>query len=253
MKEIIKIKTTGFSKLNNAEYTNFSVRFLTLANAAGYEELGLDTTTDLEEYTKLVGQMNDLVAQSRISNQTAELDRIDKQRDDLVVYLLTVIRNAKSSPLEDEKAAGTLLYNLTKPYIGIQRLPDQQETVQIKGLLLDLAKAEYQEAIAKLNLVSLIESLDDANATYSSLTKERTEGRVNAQMDNSTTVRARMDVLYDYITTMAFVNSVAHPTAKNAQFVTSLNALIDEVITLYNIRMAQKKRQPATNDGKSEL
>ena len=46
----------------------------------------------------------------------------------------------------------------------------------------------------------------------------------------------------DYISTVAFVQSVAHPTDATATFVTNLNALIDEMNALYNQRIAQAKR-----------
>lgn len=242
MKEIIKIAPAGLAKLNNAEYTNFATRFHALANAAGFAELGLEDTADLEAYNDLLQQMNDLVAQSRTSNRTAEMAEADRERDDLLTYLFALIRNAKNSPIADERKAGATLYNLTKPYVGIQRLPNQQETVQVKGLILDLNKAEYAEAYQALNLATVIEHLDDANARYATLTEERASSRLASQMDNSKTVRVQMDALYDYITTMGFVQSVAKPTEKTAQFVASLNALIAEVNTLYNQRTAQTKK-----------
>ena len=47
--------------------------------------------------------MNDIVAQSRISDLTAELADLDKQRDDLVVYLFSSLRSKKTSPVAAEK------------------------------------------------------------------------------------------------------------------------------------------------------
>ena len=63
-------------------------------------------------------------------------------------------------------------------------------------------------------------------------------------------VRLRMDDLYDDMTTIAFVQSVAAPTAETARFVNELNALIDETTALYNQRIgaakavAKKKEKP---------
>lgn len=50
-----------------------------------------------------------------------------------------------------------------------------------------------------------------------------------------------MDALYDDMTTMAFVQSVAAPTAETAAFVNNVNALIDEASALYNQRIAAAK------------
>jgi len=247
MRTIVKIKDFGITKLNNAEYTNFSTRVLTLVEQAGTLEpdggsaLGIETEVQ-EEYETLLATMNDIVAQSRISDHTAELTEVDKQRDDLVVYLFKLLRSKKSSPLADERKAATSLYNLLKPYVGCYRSPGQQETVQIRGLLTDARKAENLPNVEALALANILTELESANDEYASLTEQRTEERAASRLDESKKVRARMDELYDYISTVAFVQSVAHPTDATATFVTNLNALIDETNALYNQRIAQAKR-----------
>ena len=247
MRTIVKIKEFGITRLNNAEYTNFSNRVLSLVNQAGTLEpeggsaLGIEEEVT-EEYGTLGGTMGDIVAQSRISDRTAELTAVDKQRDDLVVYLFKLLRSKKSSPLTEERKAATSLYNLLKPYVGCYRSPGQQETVQIRGLLTDARKAENLPNVEALSLANILTELESANDEYASLTEQRTEERAASRLDESKKVRARMDELYDYISTVAFVQSVAHPTEATAAFVTNLNALIDETNALYNQRIAQAKR-----------
>ena len=248
MRTIVKIKEFGITRLNNAEYTNFSNRVLSLVNQAGTLEpeggsaLGIEEEVT-EEYGTLGGTMGDIVAQSRISDRTAELTVVDKQRDDLVVYLFKLLRSKKSSPLTEERKAATSLYNLLKPYVGCYRSPGQQETVQIRGLLTDARKAENLPNVEALALANILTELESANDEYASLTEQRTEERAANRLDESKKVRARMDELYDYISTVAFVQSVAHPTEATAAFVTNLNALIDETNALYNQRIAQAKRK----------
>ena len=247
MRTIVKIKEFGITRLNNAEYTNFSNRVLSLVNQAGTLEpeggsaLGIEEEVT-EEYGTLGGTMGDIVAQSRISDRTAELTAVDKQRDDLVVYLFKLLRSKKSSPLTEERKAATSLYNLLKPYVGCYRSPGQQETVQIRGLLTDARKAENLPNVEALALANILTELESANDEYASLTEQRTEERAASRLDESKKVRQRMDELYDYISTVAFVQSVAHPTDATAAFVTNLNALIDETNALYNQRIAQAKR-----------
>ena len=247
MRTIIKIKEFGITRLNNAEYTNFSNRVLSLVNQAGTLEpeggsaLGIEEEVT-EEYGTLGETMGDIVAQSRISDRTAELTAVDKQRDDLVVYLFKLLRSKKSSPLTEERKAATSLYNLLKPYVGCYRSPGQQETVQIRGLLTDARKSENLPNVEALALANILTELESANDEYASLTEQRTEERAANRLDESKKVRARMDELYDYISTVAFVQSVASPTDATATFVTNLNALIDETNALYNQRIAQAKR-----------
>lgn len=247
MRTIVKIKDFGITKLNNAEYTNFSTRVLSLVKQAGTIEpdggsaLGIEAEVQ-EEDEELLALLGDIVAQSRISDRTAELTEVDNQRDDLVVYLFKLLRSKKSSPLAAERKAATSLYNLLKPYVGCYRSPGQQETVQIRGLLTDARKAENTANVETLALTNILTELETANDEYASLTEQRTEERAANRLDESKKVRARMDELYDYISTVAFVQSVAHPTDATATFVTNLNALIDETNALYNQRIAQAKR-----------
>ena len=126
--------------------------------------------------------------------------------------------------------------------MGCYRSPGQQETVQIRGLLTDARKAENLPNVEALSLANILTELESANDEYASLTEQRTEERAANRLDESKTVRMRMDELYDYISTVAFVQSVAHPTEATAAFVTNLNALIDETNALYNQRIAQAKR-----------
>ena len=100
-----KIKPAGLTKLNNAEYTNFMNAFYRLAFAAGGgggdsespDEISLDNNplgiTDAQKaaFEKDQVLMTDLVNQSHISDETAQLLDLDKQRDDLVVYLTTSV------------------------------------------------------------------------------------------------------------------------------------------------------------------
>ena len=198
MRTIVKIKEFGITRLNNAEYTNFSNRVLSLVNQAGTLEpeggsaLGIEEEVT-EEYGTLGGTMGDIVAQSRISDRTAELTAVDKQRDDLVVYLFKLLRSKKSSPLTEERKAATSLYNLLKPYVGCYRSPGQQETVQIRGLLTDAHKAENLPNVEALSLANILTELESANDEYASLTEQRTEERAASRLDESKKVRARMD------------------------------------------------------------
>ena len=132
MKTIVKVTQMGLQKLNNAEYTNFSDRTLDLITAATPEALHLETA-DVNRYAELFDQMQELVALSRISDETAELAALDKERDDLGVYILTSVRRGRG--VAHMAASAVRLYNLLKPYTGFQRLPNQQETVTVSGMV----------------------------------------------------------------------------------------------------------------------
>lgn len=250
MKTVIKITQMGLAKLNNAEYTNLSNRTYALISAATPAALGLEDS-DLARYYQLLGTMRELVAQSRISNETAEMEKLDKERDDIGVYIITTVRNSRKSPLSAIAAASTRLYNVLKPYTGFQKLANQQETVKVSGMVADLKKPANAADVQALGLTELVTALEQANNQYEALTIQRTENRAASKIENSKNVRAEMDVLYDYFMTMAFVESVAKPTEATAKFVLSMNALIAEINTLYNQRTGSTGGASSSTSGGS--
>lgn len=251
MKEIIRIKYINLGKLNNAEYANFSSRFVSLLSVENLEAFGLENG-DYFRYTELLGALNDLVAHSRISDETAELQAIDKERDAIGVHLMNIVRAERTSPIAARAKAAQSLYNVLKPYTGFQKLANQQETVTINGMLQDLQKEANVQNVQTLGLGPLTDALSEANARYSMLTDERTTNREASKVDNSKVVRAEMDALYDYMSTMIFVQSVATPTDETANVVNTLNAIIDEVNTSYNQRIAQAKAAEERRKEKEE-
>lgn len=259
MGAFIKIKSVGLTKLNNAEYENFMSRLRGLFPPVGLDRpdeislfsaenvLGI-TDAQLSAFDSDLALLVDLVNQSRISDETAEMLAVDKQRDDLVVYTTSSVTQQTKSPLPAQKAAAQTVYNVIKPYIGIYKSANQQETAQIQGLLTDLAKPGMSEHVKTLGLTEVLESLRAVNDQYAALTAQRTNNKAASIKENSTVVRRRIDVLYDDMTTIAFVRSVATPTAETATFISRLNSLIDETTALYNQRMAAPKAKKPEND-----
>ncbi len=251
MKEITRIKSINISKLNNAEYVNFASRFSSLLSPTELETFGLENG-DYMRYIDLLGTLSDLVAHSRISDETAEMQALDKERDAIGVHLMNIVRTERSSPIAARAKAAQSLYNVLKPYTGFQKLANQQETVTINGMLQDLQKEANTDHMQTLGISPLRDALSEANARYSMLTESRTASRESAKMDNSKVVRSEMDDLYDYMSTMIFVQSVAFPSEELSSAVTKLNAIIDEVNTSYNQRIAQAKSAEERRKEKEE-
>lgn len=252
---INKIKPIGLTKMNNAEYVNFMTRFRglipeagagdeggedILSLAAGSNPLGI-TAEQLSAFDTDNALLVDLVNQSRISDETAQMLNLDSQRDDLVVYITSTATQMAKSPITAQREAAETVRNILKPYVGIYKSANQQETAQIDGMLADLAKPGIPELVQKLGLTEVVAALRQANTEYATLTAQRTNNKAASIKENSAAVRLRMDALYDDMTTMAFVQSVAAPTAETAAFVNNLNTLIGETSALYNQRIAAAK------------
>lgn len=238
MATIIKPKSIYFGQLNNAEYTYFAGQIAGRITKDTVEALHVPEAA-FESYKTGYDKMVDLVAQSRVAGETAEIGEVDAEEDSLLVYLNAAIRTAKSSSVAAKKAAGTALYNATKPYVGVQRLPQRQQVQKVEGLLLDLAKEDLAAHLETVGLKEEVESLRKLNARYQTLLESRANSQVANSMEASKSIRTEMDELYDEMITTIFAFSVAVPSETLTEFIVFLNKLVADTTTAYNQRTAQ--------------
>ena len=275
MEKITKVKDINITKLNNAEYRTFMARYGNLLAGGGGDsespdEISFDPNDPLgipqELRTAFAADfalLTDAVNQSSASEETAQMSALDKERDDLLIFITSTINQMTKSPLAAQRTAAEKLYLPVKPYIGTARLANLQETAAIEGLLVDLDKAGMPEALAAINLTEVVAALKEKNKQYATLTEQRANAKADDPVESAKKIRLRMDEEYDEMSTYAFAQSVVKPTQETAAFISRLNALVDETNALYNQRIAQaraaaaKKQEgdkPATDsDSPSEI
>ena len=275
MEKITKVKDINITKLNNAEYRTFMARYGNLLAGGGGDsespdEISFDPNDPLgipqelrTAFTADFALLTDAVNQSSASEETAQMSALDKERDDLLIFITSTITQMTKSPLAAQRTAAEKLYLPVKPYIGTARLANLQETAAIEGLLVDLDKAGMPEALAAINLTEVVAALKEKNKQYATLTEQRANAKADDPVESAKKIRLRMDEEYDEMSTYAFAQSVVKPTQETAAFISRLNALVDETNALYNQRIAQaraaaaKKQEgdkPATDsDSPSEI
>lgn len=275
MEKITKVNIIYLQRLNNAEYRTFMARYGNLLAGGGGDsespdEISFDPNDPLgipqEIRTAFAADfalLTDAVNQSSASEETAQMSALDKERDDLLIFITSTITQMTKSPLAAQRTAAEKLYLPVKPYIGAARLANLQETAAIEGLLVDLDKAGMPEALAAINLTEVVAALKEKNKQYATLTEQRANAKADDPVESAKKIRLRMDEEYDEMTTYAFAQSVVKPTQETAAFINRLNALVDETNALYNQRIAQaraaaaKKQEgdkPATDsDSPSEI
>lgn len=275
MEKITKVNIIYLQRLNNAEYRTFMARYGNLLAGGGGDsespdEISFDPNDPLGIPQELrtafatdFALLTDAVNQSSASEETAQMSALDKERDDLLIFITSTITQMTKSPLAAQRTAAEKLYLPVKPYIGAARLANLQETAAIEGLLVDLDKAEMPEALAAINLTEVVAALKEKNKQYATLTEQRANAKADDPVESAKKIRLRMDEEYDEMSTYAFAQSVVKPTQETAAFINRLNALVDETNALYNQRIAQaraaaaKKQEgdkPATDsDSPSEI
>ncbi len=263
-----KIKTLPLSIFNNAEYLAYlnsvlnlvptapddddddrpvieSLNFNALANGAPAIGLSAEFLQTMENDLMLLA---DVVNESRISQETEEAAKHEANRDNLAIYITTRISRAGTLPLEAERDAGKYLYKVIKPYIGVARLPVAQETVAIRGLLIDLRKEENAPYVSTLGLDAYLAELEKENDAYDALTSKRTQSRAANKMESGAAIRKRLDEQYDDVVMLAQSFSVAKPSAEAAAFIDNLNQLISETVTAYNQRSKAPRKKTDGDD-----
>ena len=275
MEKITKVNIIYLQRLNNAEYRTFMARYGNLLAGGGGDsespdEISFDPNDPLGIPAELrtafdsdFKLLTDAVNQSSASEETAQMSALDKERDDLLIFITSTITQMTKSPLAAQRTAAEKLYLPVKPYIGAARLANLQETAAIEGLLVDLDKAGMPEALAAINLTEVVAALKEKNKQYATLTEQRANAKADDPVESAKKIRLRMDEEYDEMSTYAFAQSVVKPTQETAAFISRLNALVDETNALYNQRIAQaraaaaKKQEgdkPATDsDSPSEI
>ena len=262
-KQYIKVEGIKLTKLSNAEFINFMERFLALlpleaeetaeeGDPVGAPKVGI-TAEQVEEAKKYLSEMNDLNRETRIKSETKSKAEIDRQRDALWTAIIQRILTSRNVPILAESTAAEKLYIVVKPYIGMNRLPNNQQTETVKGLLTDLNKPEIQEAIRTLGLENYIDELSACNQQYEALVKGADVARAATSLGNTSDVlRRQLTDLYREMADFAFATNLLHETEESLYFLSGLNGLIRDVETAYNLRDKAKHTSTTTPEKPEE-
>lgn len=256
-KEYIKVESINLAKLSHAEFINFMERFLALlpleaeeaaeeGNPMGAPKVGI-TAEQVTEAKTYLSEMNDLNRETRVKAETKSKAEIDRQRDALWTAIVQRILTSRNVPIQAESAAAEKLYIVVKPYTGMNRLPNNQQTETVKGLLTDLNKPEMLDAITTLGLQNYIDELSACNQQYEALVKGADVARAAANLGNKSDALLRqLTDLYREMADFAFATNLLHETEESLYFLSGLNGLIRDVETAYNLRDKAKHTSTTT-------
>ena len=253
----VKIKEPGLAKLNNKEYSNFMTEFHALAFPEASDDGGEDPDDGGSPGTvSLVGgnpdlgileeekvafeadleKIQNLVERTKKREETARMNEVDEQRTTTAVAFTTMVKQLKNIALPAQAEAVEEVHKLSEPYVGLTKLPTDQKTAQIDGLLKDMSAEGVAQKVETMGLTPILNQLREQNELYRELSRARREARTDEVTESSDTIRERMNFYYDEMTTAAFVQSAANPTETNKRFIALLNTLIDETKQKYNLR-----------------
>lgn len=270
MTEYLKISEINFAVMTNGECHTFVSEMMTYLPVEGSDSGGGEGLPEVQSAetratgdatavgisAELIDEMQgylDALAgktrETRSSAETAELEELDRQRDEAVTYLLNRVSAATTSPVASERESAVPLWNALKVYSGITRLPVNDETASIVGMLVDINKEEFSDAVAKLGIGEAANELEELNNRYKQLVSQRMAAKQTAAQQGSTSdIRAKIKKLYQEMADRAFASNLLTPSEESAEFINRLNFLIDSTKKRINLRGKRKKDEDADGD-----
>lgn len=239
---------TSAKRFSAAEYSFLVSGVEGQINAFGVE--GLDFPSGVFDNFQALGtKLKDLVRQSKVSKETAKIQKIEEEIDDLLVAIIGVIRSTMKSPVANKKEASTELYNAIGTYTDAYRKAIRYKMGLVDSLLYDLVKPELSELVSALGLDNEIESLTLKHAQCKVLMDSRSNAKVKVSRSKILDIRKEIDELLEIMVTCIRSLYYKTPTDELAELILSLNQLLAESETSYNQRMAHTKKK---EDGEEE-
>ncbi|MFK8303539.1 DUF6261 family protein [Capnocytophaga stomatis] len=240
MSVLMDISLPNLVKLNNDEYAQFIKGVVKLIDVDNLDKLAIRQELFTDIQTKL-DLLTEASRQSRSSKESMEINVLDKQRNELLSYLLSSFKLGKKSSLAAHKEASQVLVNEFKSYSKVQSLPTRQKSQAIDALIKDLEKPEISKHLNALSVSHAVASLKQANTRYQELVGVRAETQATTPLINVKKVRKEAHVLYKELVRFAFSNNVIHPSEESKNFITLLSKLMEDTMNAYKQRLGQLK------------
>ena len=251
-----KIDSISFTRLTNAEFIYFITRFIELLEAMqgttgepGNDDGGpaVQSATDgvsalnipqemIDAIKEALEKMQELNRETRSRVSTAKLSDIDRRRDNIVAFIIEVVDRSVGMLSDGEELDAVLeLQNSLKVYSGVGKLPQNQETVTIRGMVSDIRK--HSEAVETVGIAKQVDLLEEVNEQYAQLSSQRSlDVSKTRQMETAKELRAQLTTLYTAAADHAFASNLLAGTDETAAFINDLNSHIKDTKTSYNLR-----------------
>ena len=241
-KRYLRIETIALSVLNNAEFLKLMRRIIfripRKASSSGGEDLPEVQSADMEEISEEVyidqelvdelegylDQMDELTRETTATLTTEELQKLEKQRDTLAGYIISTSLQTTYLPIAEKSKAGKEIYIVVKPYQGIGKEPNEQETTLIKNMLGDIESHNLSSQMILLGLDDVAADLKRINDQYEELSAGRDKPKARQRVrEKVKELRAAATEVYQEIADRAFAANLLHPTAITEEYVLDIN------------------------------
>ena len=248
-----KIQDFSLLRLTNGEHSTFHAHAISRIETTTVEKLGI-TAEMLTAYKAEQAIEADLIRKQEGYAQTKQLSELDSKRDDVLCYLINLVKTSMNSPIRDVKSAAEKLNPVVKPYTNSAKLGYTRETADIVGLTTELKKPQYADAIDKVpgSDIVLIE-LAGINKQFDTLMGDRTdEAATLPTVKETKDARIATDKSYNEIVEWANGAIRFLPSTELTTFIAEMNQLIDETRAIYNVRIGRIEANKEKKEAESK-
>ncbi|WP_251623307.1 DUF6261 family protein [Odoribacter lunatus] len=179
----------------------------------------------------------------RRSPRTAELARLDAQRDYLFRSMVANLKLYVASPDAEQAQAADVLLSLVDKYgRNIAAMPYREETGAITNLLQDFALEANATFVKKLFAEHWIDSLRTANTQFEQTMLSRTETASDAPSETSKAVRATVQTAFEKLCEMINALAIVKGEADYARIIDRINQLVGEAQDVVARRLGRSKK-----------
>ena len=228
-----QIKKFSFTRLLDGAFAEFHSAFIVIITAFGFTKLSIEKL--FADYQKASEKLNKSINRSRKSPNTQELAKADGIRDRVINRLFKLVKDFWKSPILEENAAGTTLWNIISSFEGLTTYEMNKQTALTKVMLMDLNKPAAIAAIGVLNLGSLIEQIELYNSEVEALMADRVEKESKIEKVNIPELRREITSMYEEIVLHINAVAVLIPDKDVEELIVKVNTHIEqyERVTTY--------------------
>ena len=258
-----KFEGSNASRYNNSLHAAYHTAQLKQLQAVAEETLETMHVSgeQLEGYVITVDDLTERSMEAQASTATGDTTALDVERDRLLSMLYFLVASGLLSAVAEEQAAAKTLDVILRVYKGIQGKAMDVETQMIRGLLVDLKKAEAAEAVTTLRLNEILTQLETTNNKFEEVKEARVKDRQAKHLQVKTQdLRLLADTQLEEIQDLIRATGIIAATdPESAVLLGMVNDLIDGMNgvtrnfkTVFNQSTAQKEANKKPDEGESD-
>lgn len=238
------MKSIPLKRLQNAEYMALINDIVALLEEAAISELD-----DVKNRLSPLAQTLDKgLVQVKKSGHTQSLSELDKQRDDYIRGLRTVIKAEHFAPENDQQKHAKTVQILLDTYKGLEKENFRKQSELLGNLLVDFEQEPYKSASQALNLGRWLTALKTSNDNFIQLYNQRRDEDAQSEPINIKALRQELDKLYHELMNLLNALKILKPSDTLTTLVAKINRLIEKWQDTLAIRHGVNKKQQSPSD-----